>query len=152
MEKARCNTELYSNLRVPLNNVKPSNFWGSHHTTGLFLCNYLNPSLRFAQTAPIRGMPTTHFVRVGRHRCFDVLRTSRWRECRGAEAPCYGVLVRRHPFGGVSFLFSTVLPRKHRTLRIYVLLAFNQQLPALTRIRSGRRFYRRTLFNSYIFL
>ena len=31
MEKARCNTELYSNLRVPLNNVKPSNFWGSHH-------------------------------------------------------------------------------------------------------------------------
>ena len=31
MEKARCNTELYSNLRGPLNNVKPSNFWGSHH-------------------------------------------------------------------------------------------------------------------------
>ena len=31
MEKARCNTELYSNLRRPLNNVKPSNFWGSHH-------------------------------------------------------------------------------------------------------------------------
>ena len=31
MEKARCNTELYSNLRAPLNNVKPSNFWGSHH-------------------------------------------------------------------------------------------------------------------------
>ena len=30
MEKARCNTELYSNLRAPLNNVKPSNFWGSH--------------------------------------------------------------------------------------------------------------------------
>ena len=30
MEKARCNTELYSNLRGPLNNVKPSNFWGSH--------------------------------------------------------------------------------------------------------------------------
>ena len=30
MEKARYNTELYSNLRVPLNNVKPSNFWGSH--------------------------------------------------------------------------------------------------------------------------
>ena len=34
-------------------------------------------------------MPTTHFVRVGRHRCFDVLRTSRWRECRGTDAPCY---------------------------------------------------------------
>ena len=31
MEKARYNTELYSNLREPLNNVKPSNFWGSHH-------------------------------------------------------------------------------------------------------------------------
>ena len=31
MEKARCNTELYSNLKGPLNNVKPSNFWGSHH-------------------------------------------------------------------------------------------------------------------------
>ncbi len=30
MEKARYNTELYSNLRGPLNNVKPSNFWGSH--------------------------------------------------------------------------------------------------------------------------
>ena len=30
MEKARCNTELYSNLRALLNNVKPSNFWGSH--------------------------------------------------------------------------------------------------------------------------
>ena len=29
--KARCNTELYSNLSEPLNNVKPSNFWGSHH-------------------------------------------------------------------------------------------------------------------------
>ena len=29
MEKARCNTELYSNLSEPLNNVKPSNFWGS---------------------------------------------------------------------------------------------------------------------------
>ena len=32
MEKARYNTELYSNLRAPRNNVKPSNFWGSHHT------------------------------------------------------------------------------------------------------------------------
>ena len=34
MEKARCNTELYSNLRAPLNNVKPSNFWGSHQRVG----------------------------------------------------------------------------------------------------------------------
>ncbi len=31
MEKARCNTELYSNLSQPLNNFKPSNFLGSHH-------------------------------------------------------------------------------------------------------------------------
>ena len=30
MEKARYNTELYSNLSEPLNNVKPSNFLGSH--------------------------------------------------------------------------------------------------------------------------
>ena len=30
MEKARYNTELYSNLSPPLDNVKPSNFWGSH--------------------------------------------------------------------------------------------------------------------------
>jgi len=36
MEKARYNTELYSNLSEPLNNVKPSNFWGSHHFSGLF--------------------------------------------------------------------------------------------------------------------
>ena len=34
MEKARYNTELYSNLRVPINNVKQSNFWGAHHTDG----------------------------------------------------------------------------------------------------------------------
>ena len=31
MEKARYNTELYSNIRAPLNNVKPPNFWESHH-------------------------------------------------------------------------------------------------------------------------
>ena len=37
MEKARYNTELYSNLREPLNNVKPSNFWGSHHIVGHYL-------------------------------------------------------------------------------------------------------------------
>ena len=34
MEKARYNTELYSNLRAHLNNVKPSNFWGSHQING----------------------------------------------------------------------------------------------------------------------
>ena len=41
MEKARCNTELYSNLSEPLNNVKPSNFWGSHHISQTFfhLCS-----------------------------------------------------------------------------------------------------------------
>ena len=33
MEKARCNTELYSNLRAPLNNVKPSNFFFGGHIT-----------------------------------------------------------------------------------------------------------------------
>ena len=36
MEKARCNTELYSNLREPHNNVKPSNFWGSHQFDSRF--------------------------------------------------------------------------------------------------------------------
>ena len=50
-------------------------------------------------------MPTTHFVRVGRPRCCDFLRKSCWRGWRGAEAPCYGVLVQRHPLGGVSFLW-----------------------------------------------
>jgi len=38
MEKARCNIELYSNLRAPLNNVKPSNFWGSHHSWSSSFC------------------------------------------------------------------------------------------------------------------
>ena len=37
MEKARYNTELYSNLRAPLNNVKPSNFWGSHQRVAVIL-------------------------------------------------------------------------------------------------------------------
>ena len=37
MEKARYNTELCSNLSQPLNNVKPSNFWGSHHSRGAFI-------------------------------------------------------------------------------------------------------------------
>ena len=37
MEWARYNTELYSNQSPPLNNVKPSNFWGSHQRLwGLF--------------------------------------------------------------------------------------------------------------------
>ena len=39
MEKARYNTEPFSNLSQPLNNVKPSNFWGSHqeHSGGRLL-------------------------------------------------------------------------------------------------------------------
>ena len=36
-----------------------------------------------------RGTPLAPFCRVGRPRCFDVLRTSRWRGWRGADAPCY---------------------------------------------------------------
>ena len=36
MEKARYNTELYSNLSEPLNNVKPSNFLGSHQNSHPF--------------------------------------------------------------------------------------------------------------------
>ena len=51
MEKARYNTELYSNLRVPLYNVKPSNFWGSHHfeTPSFFIASlfvYLSVNLQ----------------------------------------------------------------------------------------------------------
>ena len=34
MEKARYNTEPFPNLSQPLNNVKPSNFWGSHQNRG----------------------------------------------------------------------------------------------------------------------
>ena len=34
MEKARYNTEPFPNLSQPLNNVKPSNFWGSCHFSG----------------------------------------------------------------------------------------------------------------------
>ena len=47
MEKARCNTELYSNLREPLNNVKPSNFWGSHQ---LYL---VKPAFSFTRLSDI---------------------------------------------------------------------------------------------------
>ena len=45
MEKARCNTELYSNLSEPLNNVKPSNFWGSHQNEPLSSLYGLFPAL-----------------------------------------------------------------------------------------------------------
>lgn len=47
MEKARCNTELYSNLREPLNNVKPSNFWGS--------CQFFLSSVSFSFIETIIG-------------------------------------------------------------------------------------------------
>ena len=41
MERARYNTELYSNPGPLLNNVKPSNFLGSHHTAvGLFFIHF----------------------------------------------------------------------------------------------------------------
>ena len=36
MEKARYNTEPFPNLSQPLNNVKPSNFWGSHQSARSF--------------------------------------------------------------------------------------------------------------------
>ena len=45
MEKARCNTELYSNLRAPLENVKPSNFLGSHHIVTDLLNNKIGRRL-----------------------------------------------------------------------------------------------------------
>ena len=48
MEKARYNTELYSNLKGPLNNVKPSNFWGSHQKeSALIVLISLFPLLEF---------------------------------------------------------------------------------------------------------
>ena len=50
MEKARYNTELYSNLRGPLNNVKPSNFWGSHHFDPVFL---ILPHIRTGPPSPL---------------------------------------------------------------------------------------------------
>ena len=43
MEKARYNTELYSNLSEPLNNVKPSNFWGSHQNGVRCYSGYVLP-------------------------------------------------------------------------------------------------------------
>ena len=46
-KKARYNTELCSNLSPPLNNVKPSNFWGSHQKGQPFLNAYLTPNLNW---------------------------------------------------------------------------------------------------------
>jgi hypothetical protein len=46
---------------------------------------FLNPC-HFV-TSPFRGTPTSPFGRVGRPRCFNFLRKSRLRGCRGAEAP-----------------------------------------------------------------
>ena len=47
MEKARYNTELYSNLRGPLNNVKPSNFLGSHHMAVIFFYRFVCHVVKF---------------------------------------------------------------------------------------------------------
>lgn len=54
MEKARCNTELYSNLREPLNNVKPSNFWGAHQIFSLF---FIIPYCQSSVLKEEAGMP-----------------------------------------------------------------------------------------------
>ena len=60
MEKARYNTELYSNLRAPLNNVKPSNFWGSHHKCGCFYCGTVFPAKEIKMFArEFNGNPNT---------------------------------------------------------------------------------------------
>ena len=59
MEKARCNTELYSNLRGPLNNVKPSNFWGSHHITVTLLSPYVLEELLLLCVSLIEFVNTT---------------------------------------------------------------------------------------------
>ena len=61
MEKARCKTELYSNLRAPLNNVKPSNFWGSHHKciSHLLLSLYGFTSSQNNRGVFLQGLPKT---------------------------------------------------------------------------------------------
>ena len=58
MEKARYNTELYSNLSEPLNNVKPSNFWGSHHNDRLPITIY-QANIR----VPMRGLMRRGWLR-----------------------------------------------------------------------------------------
>ena len=58
MEKARYNTEPFPNLSQPLNNVKPSNFWGSHQKRGYreqFSCK--NALDRPSQGMSVREIP-----------------------------------------------------------------------------------------------
>ena len=58
MEKARSNTELYYNPKTSRNNVKTSNFWGSHHIYGILFYNILthrhlrDPILKLSGTFP----------------------------------------------------------------------------------------------------
>ena len=69
MEKARCNTELYSNLRGPLNNVKPSNFWGSHHNKGggvVYITDYLSSQQEFFAIDDVDALGKVfHLIAVG---------------------------------------------------------------------------------------
>ena len=70
MEKARCNTELYSNLRAPLNNVKPSNFWGSHHNGSLFFAPEMRGGVRGICPFGVRKcIFRHHFLWRGGFRC-----------------------------------------------------------------------------------
>ena len=75
MEKARCNTELYSNLRAPLNNVKPSNFWGSHHQVGLFLFLSRKTGLFMAAVPKLSVLSTKNAILVDRSIKFPLLST-----------------------------------------------------------------------------
>ena len=62
MEKARCNTELYSNLRAPFNNVKPSNFWGSHQSPKDFAVTLFFVIIPSCFGCPLRGMCFKRFL------------------------------------------------------------------------------------------
>ena len=64
MEKARYNTELYSNLRVPLNNVKPSNFWGSLQFTGRKLSKEDKANPRGLGEAPVPGTENSRTIDI----------------------------------------------------------------------------------------
>ena len=62
MEKARYNTELYSNLRGPLNNVKPSNFWGSHQIVPPFFYLLNSAQIIAVATATFRDSDVMEFA------------------------------------------------------------------------------------------
>ena len=55
MERARYNTELCSNPGPLLNNVKPSNFWGSHHWGARGFCIVLAVNALLGSEMEIRG-------------------------------------------------------------------------------------------------